>query len=217
MMRPIPSFIGRSYQALAVRSRRGATVPRRFHAHTLLSLAALVALLAVYPGGAAGQGSPAAPADKPAGKASPLTLESVEIRPPNPGPDTLCQLRVKLRNGGAQKASVFAFTVRVNGEPIPVYKRQSYLQTVEPGAVAELRLFNFWTTETSRPLPKDGQLRVEVTLDEARWVEVKSEGGAEVATPGGKVPGLPVTARLAVAMKAAAPAKPGGPPPKPPG
>jgi hypothetical protein len=181
-------------------------VPKRFHAQPLL-----LSLLALLAGPAAGQGAPAPAPGKPAAKpASPLALESVEIRPANPGPDTLCQLRVKLRNGGTKKASVFAFTVRVDGEPIPVYKRQTYLQTVDPGAVAEVRLFNFWTTETHRPLPRDGQLRVEVGLDEARWMEVRSEGGAEVATPGEKVPGLPVTASLAVPLKGAAPAKPGG-------
>jgi len=178
-------------------------VPKRFLSPALLLLLAL--LVALLPGAAAGQGAPAA---KPA---SLLALPSIEIRPAAPGPDTLCQLRVKLRNGGTKKASVFAFTVRVNGEPIPVYKRQVYLQTVDPGSVAEIQLYNFWTTETSRPAPKDGQLRVEVTLDEARWVEVRTEGGAEVATPGDKVPGLPVSASLAVSLKAA-PAKPGGKP-----
>jgi len=178
-------------------------VPRRSSAALLL-----LALLTLPVRPAAGQAPP--PAGKPASPASPLALASVEIRPANPGPDTLCQLRVKLKNGGARKVSVLAFTVRINGEPIPVYKRQIYLQTVDAGATAEIRLYNFWTTETHRPLPKDGQLRVEVALDEARWVEVKTEAGAEVTTPGDKVPGLPVQASLAVPLKAAAPAKPGG-------
>ncbi|HZF07628.1 MAG TPA: CARDB domain-containing protein [Thermoanaerobaculia bacterium] len=186
-------------------------MPKRLNAPSLL-----LSLLALLAGPAAGQGAPPPaekpaekPVEKPAGKpASPLALESVEIRPAHPGPDTLCQLRVKLKNGGTKKASVFAFTVRINGEPVPVYQRQTYLQTVDPGTVGEVRLFNFWTTETRRPLPKDGQLRVEVALDEARWVEVKNEGGAEVTTPLDKVPGLPVQTRLAVPLQAAAPAKP---------
>jgi hypothetical protein len=117
---------------------------------------------------------------------------------------------VKVKNGGARKASALAFTVRINGLPLSVYKRQVYLQVIDPGATAEVRLFNFWTTETGRPLPKDGQLRVEVALAEARWVEVKSEGGAFVVTPAGAVPGLPMPApaSLTVPLKAAPPAAP---------
>jgi hypothetical protein len=158
----------------------------------------LLLLLAIFPDIAAGQAAPAP--SKP-----PLAVEAVEIRPANPGLDTLCQLRVKVRNGGTRKASSLAFAVRINGAPLAVYKHQVYLQVIDPGATAEVRLFNFWTTETGRPLPKDGPLRLEVALAEARWVEVKSEGGAEVVTPVGTVPGLPVSASLAVPLKAAHP------------
>jgi hypothetical protein len=131
-------------------------------------------------------------------------VESVEILPASPGPDTLCQLRVKVKNGGTHQASALVFAVRINGESLAVYKHQIYLQQIDPGATAEVHLFNFWTTETGRPIPKDGTLRVEVALAEARWVEVKSEGGAEVVTPVGAVPGLPVSASLTVPLKVAA-------------
>jgi hypothetical protein len=166
--------------------------------HRKLSNFALFALLALSPALAAGQPAPA-PAPKP-----PLAVEGVEILPASPGPDTLCQLRVKVKNGGTHKASALVFAVRINGEPLAVYKHQIYLQQIGPGATAEVHLFNFWTTETGRPIPKDGKLRVEVALAEARWVEVRSEGGTEVVTPVGAVPGLPVSASLTVPLKVAA-------------
>ena len=160
-------------------------------------LLGLLLLVAIRPGIAAGQAAPASPK----APTAPIAMDAIEVRPANPGPDTLCQLRVKVRNGGAKKASSLVFTVRINGQPLAVYKRQVYLQVIDPGTTAEVRLFNFWTTETGRPLPKDGQLRVDVALAEARWVEVKSEGGAEVVTPVGTVPGLPTSASLAVPIK----------------
>jgi hypothetical protein len=164
------------------------------------ALFALLTFLAPSPALAAGQTAPSpAQVSKPS-----LAVESIEILPASPGPDTLCQLRVKVKNGGTRKASALAFSVRVNGEPLAVYKHQVYLQQIDPGSTAEVRLFNFWTTETGRPVAKDGKLRLEVALAEARWVEVKSEGGAEVVTPAGDVPGLPVSASLTVPLKAGA-------------
>jgi hypothetical protein len=179
--------------------------------HRTLALLALFSLPALSPGLAAGQppapaATPAAavPSNPPAAAKSLLAVESIAILPADPGPDTLCQLRVKVRNGGTRKASALAFAVRVDGVALPVYKHQLYLQQIDPGATAEVRLFNFWTTETGRPLPKDGKLRVEVMLAEGRWVEVKIEGGAEVVTPGGTVAGLPVSTSLTVPLKVAA-------------
>jgi hypothetical protein len=131
-----------------------------------------------------------------------LTVESIAIQPASPGPDTLCRLTIRVKNAGPRKASYLAFAVRLNGEPVEVYKRHLYLQTLPPGAATEVRLFNFWTTETGRPVPKDRTLRIEVALTEARWVEVRSEGGAEVVKPAGPVLGLPVSANLAVPLKA---------------
>jgi hypothetical protein len=163
-------------------------------------------LLSALPwSGAAGQ-TPSAPPPAPK---SPLAVAALEIRPAHPGPDTLCQLSVQVKNGGSRKASALAFTVRVNGEPLAVYKRQVFLQVIDPGTTATVRLFNFWTTETGRPVPRDGQLRLEVALAEARWVEVKTEKGAEVVTPGEAVPGLPVSASLTVPLPGV-PGRPGG-------
>jgi hypothetical protein len=180
------------------------------------TLPLLLLLSALLPGGAAGQ-APQAPPPAPKSPLAPLTVTAIEIRPANPGPDTLCQLAVKVKNGGTRKASALVFAVRVNGLPLAVYKRQVYLQVIDPGTTATVGLFNLWTTETGRPLPKDGQLRLEVTLAEARWVEVKTEGtagtagtagGTEVVTPGEAVPSLPVSASLVVPLQGA-PAKSG--------
>ncbi len=83
------------------------------------------------------------------------------------------------------------FRVRINGQDLPVYQNQVFYTVVDPGATATLRLHNFWSTETSRPVPKDGKLTIEVTLAEARWMEVQTKDGTEVWTPAGAVEGLP--------------------------
>lgn len=145
----------------------------------------------------AGDGEP-----KPAAKTPPpLVLEAVEIEPSQPGADTLCRLRVKLKNDGNRKASVFGFEVRINGQELPVYRNHLFMQAVDPETLGELHLFNFWTTETSRPFPKDGKLTVEVSLKEARWVEVKMEEGVEVWTPLEPVPGLPLSKSVTLQLK----------------
>lgn len=163
---------------------------------------ALFLLAPLLLGAAGPQGQQQAPA-KPL-----LALEAVEVHPSFPGVATLCQLRVKVRNGGAKKASALAFEVKVDGQALPVYRNQVYLQTIEPGATGEVRLFNFWTTESSRPAPKAGKLELEVTLREAQWVDVRTKDGAEVWSPLGKVPGLPVSRSLTVPLRPD-PAKPG--------
>ncbi len=132
---------------------------------------------------------------------SPLAIEEIAVDPAAPGPDTLCKLRVKVRNGGQQIASRLAFAVKINGQPLPVYANQLYLQNLPPGQASEVRLYNFWTTETSRPVPKDGKLAIEVALKEASWVEVKTEEGVEVSRPLGTVPGLPVAKSLTLTLR----------------
>ena len=42
------------------------------------------------------------------------------------------------------------------------------------GQVADLPLYNFWSSETGRPYPKDGRLVVEVRLTGARWIDGKN-------------------------------------------
>ena len=157
-------------------------MPRKLASALLLAalaLAGLGALAEQAAQGAAAQGAP----------------------PPKPGSDTLCQLRVRVKNGGSRQVSALGFEVKLNGRPLPVYEKQLYLQTIASGAAEEVRLFNFWTTESGRPAPADGKLKVEVALKEAQWVEVKSEGGAEVWKPLGPVEGLPVTAAVTLELK----------------
>src|ERR1044071_1833458 len=163
---------------------------------TLPPAAALVALLALAP-----LVPRALDAAEPAAKPAPLTVEAIEVKPPNPGPDTLCQLRVRVKNAGSRQASALAFEVRLNGQELPVYRKQLFLQMLAPGATGEVRLFNFWTSESGRPAPADGKLKMEVALKEARWVEVKQEGGAEVWRPAGPVEGLPSSAALTLALR----------------
>ena len=81
--------------------------------------------------------------------------------------------------------------MRVNGKELPAYKKRLYLIAVEPGATREVRLFNFWSTETGRPAPADGKLNVEVTLSRASWMRKTTRDGAEVWTPAGDVRASP--------------------------
>jgi hypothetical protein len=44
-------------------------------------------------------------------------------------------------------------------------------------------------------------MTVEVTLTEARWMDVKTENGAEVWTPVGAVEGLPVSKSVTLTLR----------------
>jgi hypothetical protein len=138
-------------------------------------------------------------AEKPA--APSLSVEEVIVTPAAPGVDTLCKLSVKLRNGGEQTASLLAFQVAVNGQELPVYDTELFALPLDPGAVTEVPLFNFWTTETGRPAPADGKLTVEVRLTEAQWVKIEMEDEVEVWTPVGPVEGLPAAKSVTLKMK----------------
>ena len=134
------------------------------------------------------------------GTAPQVTLAAVQVEPANPGPDTLCRLKVEIRNAGDQKASRFGFTVRVNGTELGPYKNQLFMFPVDAGATEELRLFNFWSTETGRSMPADGKLTVEVSLNEAAWMRIEMEDDVEVWDPLGDVEGLPHVARTSLEM-----------------
>lgn len=165
------------------------------------SLALLLLLAALLGTAAQAQTAPSAPAaDAKAAEppAAPLSIVALAITPDQPGPDTLCQLRVKLKNTGDQIASQLGFRVTVNGVELPVYRNQLFMQRVDPGKTVELRLYNFWSTETSRPVPADGKYRVEVTLREAQWYKIGDDAGTEVWDPLGAVPGLPQSATVSV-------------------
>jgi hypothetical protein len=129
-----------------------------------------------------------------------LSIEAVKVEPASPRPDTLCHLTVTLKNAGTQPASALELVVKVNGQELAAYKKRLYLAPVEPGATRELRLFNFWSTETGRPAPADGRLKVEVTLARASWMQKTSRDGAEVWTPLGAAPGLPVTKSITLTL-----------------
>jgi CARDB len=128
-----------------------------------------------------------------------LLLESLAVDPAKPGPKTLCELRARIRNKGGQAATSFLFEVRINGQEQTVYKNHAYMQPIAAGAVGEVQLFNFWTTESGRP-PPNGQLRIEVALKEARWVEVTRHGNATDEKLQGNVEGLPVSAGWAITL-----------------
>ncbi|MFP5286912.1 MAG: hypothetical protein ACLGI9_14320 [Thermoanaerobaculia bacterium] len=130
-----------------------------------------------------------------------LSLEAVKVDPASPGPDTLCRLSVTLRNSGAKTASALAFQVKVDGRELPVYRNELFFRPVAAGAAAELRLHNFWSNETGRPFPTNGKMTVEVTLAEAKWMDLKTENGAEVWTAAGPVEGLPVSKSVTLDLK----------------
>jgi hypothetical protein len=132
-----------------------------------------------------------------------VSVESIRLEPPKPGPETLCQLYVTLENRGEHPASLFAFAVEVGGESLDVYEKDLYVVSLAAGAREELRLFNFWTTESGRPMPEDGQLKVEVRLEEASWMQVERHGESEETwTPTGAVEALPSAAGLVVRLLA---------------
>lgn len=129
-----------------------------------------------------------------------LELKSVRIEPAKPGADTLCRLRVDIYNGGDQVASQLGFVVRINGQEVPVYANQLFMFPLPPGEASELALFNFWTTETGRPMPPDGKLRVDVELREAQWMRIETVENVETWTPLGAVDSLPSAASLTVEL-----------------
>jgi hypothetical protein len=167
---------------------------RRFRRALPLALA-----LGLIPMVLPGEDKPAAPA---------ISLQAVQVDPPSPGPDTLCHLTVTLKNAGDRPASALEFTVKVGGAPLPAYRNRLYLEAVEPGATRQVRLFNFWSTETGRPAPANGKLAVEVTLTAASWMRRETKNGATVWTPAGPVAGLPACKSVTLMMaKAQAKAK----------
>jgi len=150
---------------------------------------------------------PAAAQEEGATAAAALKIEEISVEPANPAAETLCQLRVKISNAGERIASRLGFAVSLNGQDLGVYGNQIFMFPVAPGTTEEVSLYNFWTTETSRAMPADGKLRVEVKLKEAVWTQVATEtdeeGEIEVWTPIGPVENLPVKASVTLQMKTA--------------
>ncbi|HVR28801.1 MAG TPA: CARDB domain-containing protein [Thermoanaerobaculia bacterium] len=166
--------------------------PSRSSRSTGAILSLVVVTLALYPGRSLrGQEQ-----ERPA----PLRVERITVAPASPGVDTLCRLTAAIRNEGEVAASQLAFTVRLNGEPLAVYESQLYYQALPPGETSEVRLYNFWTTETGRGRPADGKLVVEVVLEQARWMKIERDGDTETWTPVGEVSGLPSRAEIALQL-----------------
>lgn len=131
----------------------------------------------------------------------PLIVESVRVEPARPAADTLCHLEVILHNRGDHTASQLDFRVVINGQQLPVYRNQLFMYPVAAGETATVQLYNFWSTETSRPMPTDGKLKVEVTLVEARWMDISvDDEGVEVWKPLGDVDGLPSRKQVVLTM-----------------
>lgn len=129
-----------------------------------------------------------------------LVLTDLRLDPSSPDPDTLCKLWVTIRNDTDQVASLLHLRVRLNDQDVGRYASDSFVVRVDPGTSQEVRLFNVWSSETGRPPASDGRLEAEVTLEAATWVEIDApkDGGPEVWTPSGPVPGLPASLRRLV-------------------
>ncbi len=138
--------------------------------------------------------SPAAPSPAPH-----LEIVAVDVTPARPGNETLCKLRVSIKNTDERPAYALGFSVSINGKDLRVYQRQLFMKPLPGsarGTTTEIDLFNFWTSETGRPAPENGKLEIRVSLTKAKWLQVsqdKAEDGTatEVWTPLGEVEGLP--------------------------
>ena len=145
---------------------------------------------------AIGSGSPLAAAEKQVKPTPLLTVSAVRVEPAGLKPDQLCKLHVQLTNKGTQIASQLGFTVKINDQILGVYGNQLFMYPIEPNATAAFRLYNFWTSETSRPFPTNGKMTIEVTLNEAQWMQREVEGNETTWTPLGEVEHLPNSARV---------------------
>lgn len=156
----------------------------------ILALAGIIAVAAPSVGQEAAADSPAPE----------VTIESITITPDKPAADTLCKMSIRLKNHGQSIASKLGVTVSINGTQVPVYANHLWMFPLPAGEAADLSLYNFWSTETSRPMPKDGKLTVEVTLNEAERYSIEMAAGVETWTPLGAAEGLPSSASVTLEM-----------------
>ena len=136
-----------------------------------------------------------------AGQSPQITIESITVEPAAPAADTLCKLRVTLNNKGAEIAAQLDFKVKINGQDLPVYRNQIFMFPLQAGQTGEIKLYNFWSTETSRPMPKNGKLELEVALVSAQWTKISMQEEVEVWEPLGEVGGLPQSSSVTLEMK----------------
>lgn len=104
-----------------------------------------------------------------------LKIVAVDVQPANPGPDTLCRLRVRLHNSAKQPASDLSFRVTINGQRLASYVNHVFRTTLEPDKDTDLPLYNFWSSEAGRAYPGDGRLALEVRVIEARWLDPQTK------------------------------------------
>jgi hypothetical protein len=130
-------------------------------------------------------------------RAADVAVDGIVVEPASPGPSTICQLKVRLKNGGSQAVSLLKFGVKIDGQEVAQYKVSSYAIGIAPGTVGEVALYSFY----SPAVPKT--FEVQVALVEAQWVQVRQEGVTTTTTPAGPVPGLPTSASLSVKTSAA--------------
>ena len=76
----------------------------------------------------------------------------------------------------------------VNGKRLGNFINHTFMSTLDAGKETDVPLFNFWSSEYSRPYPSDGRLIIEVGLIGARWV---APGATNAATLAGPVQPLP--------------------------
>ena len=126
--------------------------------------------------------------------AADVHVDAIVIQPASPGPATLCELKVRLKNAGNRTVSYFRFNVKIDGQEAPPYKLYTHVVNIEPGATGVLALSNFYSPPEARAF------EIQVILVEAQWVEVKKEGSSSTTTPSGPVAGLPTGASLSVKM-----------------
>jgi hypothetical protein len=127
-------------------------------------------------------------------QAADITVDAIVVEPASPLPLALCGLKVQVKNGGTQAVSYFRFSVKIDGQELPMYKQQTYAVDVAAGTSGELALYSFY----SPPAPKP--FEIQIALVEAQWVEVKKDGTRTTTTPSGPVAGLPTSATVSVKM-----------------
>jgi hypothetical protein len=130
-------------------------------------------------------------------EAADVGIDAVTIEPARPGSSTLCRIKVRLRNAGTQAVSYLKFTVQIDGQEVPTYKKQTYVVNIDPGTADEVGLFNFYSPSLVKSFD------VQVTLVEAQWVQVQKAGTSTTTTPSGLVAGLPISTSLSVSMSPA--------------
>ena len=131
----------------------------------------------------------------------PLTIDSIRVTPDAPTASTLCHLTIAVTNATDRPISRLGLAVTVNGRPVKAYERTLYMQTLRPHATTEIPLYNFWTTESSRPASADNRLVLEVAVVRAAWTIVTTPAGVPTMAAAGSVAPLPAAKRIVVPLK----------------